>query len=139
MEFLLYLSPEAKNLLNKIYQAKFSVRENIEYCRNKEIFGYVDFGKKVVICTKNIKSSGYNVYSSINQTFLHESVHVAHMCNGYRPFGISVKDMPLSNGKMSEVNDSLAVSSATRAIEHEAHWMENKPKKINNVIQKYCF
>lgn len=139
MEFLLYLSPESKSLLNQIYQARFSVRENVEYCRNKDIFGYVDFGKKFVICTQNIKSSGYDVHSSINQTFLHEAVHVAHMCNGYRPFGISTKHMPLSSSKMQDVNSSLNASSAPRGIEHEAHWMEDKPGKINYVIQKYCF
>jgi len=139
MEFLLYLSPEAKSLLNQIYQAKFSVRENVEYCKNQNIFGYVDFGKKFVICTKNIKSSGYDVYASINQTFLHEAVHVGHMCNGYRPFGIPMKTMPLSSSKMQDVNSSIKESTASRGIEHEAHWMENKPEKINYVIQKYCF
>ena len=57
MEFLLYLTPQAQDILNQVYRAKYSVRENIGYCRsNQNIFGYADFGKKFIICTNNIKN-----------------------------------------------------------------------------------
>jgi len=139
MEFLLYLSPQAKDILNQIYQAKYSVRENVDYCRrNKDIFGYADFGQKFVICTKNIKNSGFDPNHYINETVYHEATHVAHLCNGYKPFGISKKEMVLPEFKYQDIKNSVKTSSASVQIEHEAYWMEDKPEKVKYVIQKYC-
>ncbi len=140
MEFLLYLTPQAKDILNQIYKAKYTVKENVEYCRsNKDIFGYTDYGKKLVICTKNIKNGTANVSHYINETLLHEAVHVAHHCNGYRPFWISKKYMSLPAFKIQGVRDSVKNSTAPDQMEHEAYWMEDKPGKIKYVIQKFCF
>jgi len=139
MDFFLYLTPQAKQILNLIYKAKYKVYENIEYCRDKDFFGYSDFGKKFVICTNNIKNSGFDVKFYINETVYHESVHIAHHCNGYRPFGISKKDMPLPSSKLKDIENSVSVSSASSQMEHEAYWMEDKPDKVRYVIKKYCF
>ena len=139
MEFLLYLTPEAQNILNLVYKAKYSVSENVGYCRDKNFFGYADFGKKFVICTKNIKNSGFDVKFYINETVYHESVHVAHHCNGYRPFWISKKDMPLPSNKLEDVKKSVSMTTASSQLEHEAFWMEDKPDKVRYVIKKYCF
>jgi hypothetical protein len=138
MEFLLYLTPQAKEIVNIIHKAKYSVRENVEFCRNKDFFGYADFGKKFVICTKNIKNSGLNVKFYINETVYHESVHVAHHCNGYRPFGISKSDMYLSSNKLQDVKNSVNSSTASSQMEHESYWMEDKPEKVRYVLKKYC-
>ena len=139
-EFLLYLTPQAKDILNQIYKAKYSVSENVGYCRsNKNIFGYADFGNKFVICTKNIKQSGFDLEHYINETVYHESVHVAHLCNRYKPFGISKKDMILPAFKYQDVKNSVKVSSSSAQMEHEAYWMEDKPDKVKYVLQKYCF
>jgi hypothetical protein len=139
MEFLLYLTPQAKDILNQIYQAKFSVRENVDFCRsNTEIFGYVDLGKKFVICTKNIKKSGFDVKFYVNETLYHEAVHVAHSCNGNKAFGISKKDMILESFKYQDIKNSVKSSNASANMEHEAYWMEDKPEKVKYVIQKYC-
>jgi hypothetical protein len=140
MEFLLYLTPQAKDILNQIYRAKYSVRENVGYCRsNKNIFGYADFGNKFVICTKNIKISGFDVKHYVNETVYHEATHVGHLCNGYRPFGISLNDMFLPPNKLQDVRNSVKSSTASYLIEHEAYWMEDKPEKVKYVLQKYCF
>lgn len=140
MEFLLYLTPQAQDILNQIYRAKYSVKENIGYCKsNENIFGYADFGKKFVICTKNIKRSGYDPKFYINETVYHEAVHVAHLCNGYRPFGISKNDMPLPSNKLQDVKNSVSSSTSSAQIEHEAYWMEDKPNKVKYVLKKYCF
>ena len=140
MEFLLYLTPEAKDILNQVYRAKFSVTENSYFCReNTTLFGYSDFGNKFVICTQNIKRSGEDVKFYVNQTVAHEAVHVGHLCNGFRPFGISLSDMPLPSNKLEDVKNSTKTSYASYRIEYEAHWMENKPEKVKYVIQKYCF
>lgn len=142
MEFLLYLTPEAQDILNQVYRAKYNVRENIEYCiSNKTIFGYVDFKKNLVICTNNIKKGNFSLEFYVNETIYHEAVHVAHMCNGYRPFGISMKSMLLPSNKLQDVKNSsnLSNSSDRFKIEHEAYWMEDKPNEIKYVLQKYCF
>ena len=139
MEFLLYLTPQAKDILNQIYKAKYSVRENVGFCRsNKDIFGYVDFGKKFIICTNNIKNSGYDKQFYINETLYHEAVHVGHMCNGYKPFGISQKQMQIPDAKYQDIKNSTKVSVASAKMEHEAYWMEDKPEKVKYVVQKYC-
>ena len=139
MEFLLYLTPQAQDILNQVYKAKYSVQENVGYCRSNEtIFGYADFGKKFVMCTKNIKKSGYDLKFYINETVYHESVHVAHMCNGYKPFGIPVKYMPLSANKLQDIKNSVSASTASTRMEREAYWMEDKPEKVKYVIRKYC-
>jgi len=139
MEFLLYLTPQAKDILDQIYRAKYSVRENVGYCKgNQNLFGYADFGKKFVICTKNIKNSGFETNFYINETVYHEGTHVAHLCNGYKPFGISKSDMPLSSLKYQSIKNSVKASTASTQIEHEAYWMEDKPEKVKYVIQKYC-
>ena len=140
MEFLLYLTPQAQDILNQVYRAKFSVRENIGYCRsNKNIFGYADFGKKFIICTNNIKRSGFAPDFYINETIYHEAVHVGHMCNGNKPFGIPINYMNLPASKLQDVKNSVSASTSSTRMEHEAYWMEDKPDKVKHVLQKYCF
>ena len=138
MEFLLYLTPIGREIVQNVIRAGYPVRENIEFCRDKNRFGYGNFNK-MVICTNNIKRSGLNVKEQINYTVYHEAVHMAHMCNGYKPFYINVKDMPLPWNKMEDIKKSMATSTASRQMEHEAFWMEDKPKKVNYVLKKYCF
>jgi hypothetical protein len=138
MEFLLYLTPIGREIVQNVIRAGYPVRENIEYCRNKNIFGYGDYDK-MVICTKNIKNGGYDLNQYVNETVYHEAVHMAHMCNGYKPFYINIKDMPLPSEKLEDVKKSMKISTASRQMEHEAFWMEDKPEKVNYVIKKYCF
>ena len=138
MEFLLYLTPIGREIVQNVIRAGYPVRENIEFCRDKNRFGYGNFNK-MVICTNNIKNSGYNLRTYVNETVYHEAVHMAHMCNGYKPFNISVKDMPLPWNKLEDIKKSVKMSTASRQIEHEAYWMEDKPQKVNYVIKKYCF
>lgn len=138
MEFLLYLSPIGRQIVDNVVRAGYPVRENIEYCRNKNQFGYGDYDK-MVICTQNIKNGGYDLKRYVNETVYHEAVHIAHMCNGYKPFYINKKDMPLSWEKLEDVKKSVQMSTASSQMEHEAFWMEDKPEKVNYVLKKYCF
>jgi hypothetical protein len=138
MEFLLYLTPIGKQIIGNIIRAGYPVRENIEYCKDKNIFGYGHYDK-MIICTKNIKNSGYNLEHYVNETVYHEAVHMAHMCNGYKPFYINVKDMPLPDFKFEDIKKSMKMSTASKQMEHEAYWMEDKPEKVNYVVEKYCF
>jgi hypothetical protein len=138
MDFLFYLTPQAQEIINLVNKAKFSIQENVQFCKNKNLFGFVDFGKKFVICTKNIQNSGFDPHFYINETVYHESVHIAHHCNNYQPFWISKKDMPLPFNKLQDIKKSLNVSTASSQMEHEAYWMEDKPDKVSYVIKKYC-
>jgi len=138
MEFLLYLTPTANKIINNVIKAGYPVKENIGYCRDKNYFGYSDFDK-LVICTKNIKEGGYDLKHYVNETVYHEATHIAHMCNGYKPFYISLKDMSLLPEKLQDVQKSVGLSNASEQMEHEAFWMEDKPDKVNYVLQKYCF
>lgn len=138
MEFLLYLTPIGHEIVQNVIRAGYPVRENIEFCKDKNRFGYGDFNK-MVICTNNIKNGGYDLRTYVNETVYHEAVHMAHMCNGYKPFNISVNDMTLPWNKLEDIKKSVQMSTASRQMEHEAYWMEDKPKKVNYVLKKYCF
>jgi hypothetical protein len=61
------------------------------------------------------------------------------MCNGKKPFGISLSNMPLSKEKLNDIKNSLKVTKGNSyLIEHEAYWMEDKPDKVSYVLKKYC-
>jgi hypothetical protein len=137
MEFLLYLTPIGRELVQNVIRAGYPVRENIQFCKDKNVFGYGGHDK-MVICTNNIKKSGYDVRFYVNETVYHEAVHMAHMCNGYKPFNISIKDMPLPWNKLKDVKKSMQMSTASQQMEHEAFWLEDKPEKVNYVLKKYC-
>lgn len=138
MEFLLYLTPIGREIVQNVIRAGYPVRENIGFCRDKKIFGYGDYDK-MVICTNNIKNSGFDVQFYINETVYHEGVHMAHMCNRYKPFWMDPKTMPLPWNKVEDIKKSVKSSTASYQMEHEAYWMEDKPEKVNYVLEKYCF
>ena len=136
MEFINYLTPPAKEILNMVRLANFQVIENSSKCKNKSIFGWQE-SKIVIICTNNIVKHGQpHIY--ITETLLHEAVHVAQSCKG-GSFHISKKLMPLPPEKLVDVKKSNSLSNSSSATEHEAHWMENKPEKVKYVLNKFCF
>ena len=138
MEFFLYLTPIGHDIIDNVIKAGYPVKENIGYCRDKNFFGYADFDK-LVICTKNIKDGGYDLSHYVNETVYHEATHIAHMCKGYKPFYISLKDMPLPENKLQDVKNSVKISTASSQMEYEAFWMEDKPEKVKYVLKKFCF
>ena len=118
MEFLLYLTPIGNDIMNSLAQARFTIRENIGLCSNKDVFGYSDY---------------------VNETVYHEAVHAAQDCKG-SIFKIPEDKMPLSANKLQDVKNSVKISGdyTTKMREHEAYWMEDKPEKVKYVVQKYC-
>jgi hypothetical protein len=139
MEFLLYLTPIGNEIMKSLAQARFTIRENIGLCSNKNIFGYVDTPKKFVVCTKNIKNGGWDLRHYVNETVYHEAVHAAQNCKG-SIFGIPEDKMPLPANKLQDVKNSVKTNrnNRTRMREHESYWMEDKPEKVKYVVQKYC-
>ena len=139
MQLSPFLTPQASSIIGLIRSAKYSVGENTGFCSNRDLFGYVDVGRRFVICTRNIIKSGLSPRFYINETIYHEGVHVAHHCNSYKPFGIAEKQMPLPPNKLEDVKNSVKTSTASSQMEHEAYWMEDAPLKVRYVIKKYCF
>lgn len=138
MEFLLYLTPIGFDIIQNIANAKYKISENVEFCKNPNLFGYADFNRKLVICTENIKRSNYDVETYVNKTVYHEAVHVAQLCNGYKSLGIPMSQMVLSSNKLQGVQNSVKASTASAKMEHEAYWMEDMPYEANQVVKKYC-
>ena len=139
MEFLLYLSPQGQQLIHDLISAKFHIHENVGLCQNKTVFGYTTYPNKFVICTKNIKTSGFNPHYYIEETVQHESVHAAQFCNKNNSLGTLTKEMPLPWNKLQDIKNSVSVANADRQKEHEAYFYEDKPEKVRYFVKKYCF
>jgi hypothetical protein len=141
MEFLLYLSPTGQQLIQHLISAKFQVGENIAFCKGSTLFGYADFPKKFVICTNNIKKSGFDPNYYIGETVYHEATHAAQICNHSKNLGLSKKNMPLPSNKMQDIKNSMKATGNTGSTlkEHEAYFLEDKPEKVLYYVKKFCF
>ena len=134
MEFLLYLTPLGKEIINSVMLANYNVRENAPICRNKEIVGYIKF-KDFVICTNNIKNNVSPVSYYINETVYHEATHVAQYCKGSK---LNIATY-LDKNKEDNVARSLKVSNSSSSYESEAYYLEDKPKEVLHYLKRFCF
>jgi hypothetical protein len=142
MEFLLYLSTQQMDVY-KMISKKVRVVENSSICRKYDVFGFYNASQKTLsICTDKIKSYP-SIEKNVNETLLHESVHVAQSCRtNFRyltPFGINSSSMYLNYQKEADLKKVIAFDRNLKNIDREAFWMEDKPEKVKYVIQKYCF
>ena len=93
---------------------------------------------------KNILPTSLNceekteAHKHIRETLRHEAVHIAQYCN-------KNKTINSLNDKSYQLNDyrkKLALLSTKvsgqREKEIEAYWMESKPYKVKDAIEKYC-
>ena len=134
MEFLLYLTPLGKEIINSVMLANYNVRENAPICRNKEIVGYIK-SKDFVICTNNIKNTVSPVSYYVNETVYHEATHVAQYCKGSKLNILTYLD----KNKEDNVARSLKVSNSSSSYETEAYYLEDKPKEVLHYLKKFCF
>lgn len=134
MEFLLYLTPLGKEIINSVMLANYNVRENAPICRNKEIVGYIK-SKDFVICTNNIKNNISPVSYYVNETVYHEATHVAQYCKGSKLNIVTYLD----KNKEDNVARSLKVSNSSSSYENEAYYLEDKPKEVLHYLKKFCF
>ena len=141
MLFPYYLTPEGKQIVELVAKAHFQVKENISWCAGDNYAGAViRENKTFFICTKTIlKGSNPNQY--LNETVYHEAVHVVQACRGMNPIGIPLSQMPLSSKKMGDINRSISLTKKKwmRQMEHEAFWLEDKPKQVIYYLKKFCF
>ena len=142
MEFLLYLSTQQMDIYRMVSN-KVRVVENAPVCRKYKIFGFYDTTKRVLtMCTDTLKKFE-NLHTNVNETLMHESVHVAQSCKTkfafLDSFGINSSLMPLNYQKEQDLKKVIAFDSRLKNVDREAFWMEDKPEKVKYVVQKYCF
>ena len=154
MEFIIFLSKIDKEILDLLIKANYVVEENkIECLLNKEIKGLHNFVEnKIIICTENAKRKTnyrsknkgpnkdiFKTELAIRQALRHEASHAIQKCNNNKIVG-DIKNLEgkLHQSKRKALNFSTSNFSGTYAKEVEAYILEDKPKKVKNMIKKYC-
>ena len=154
MEFILFLSKLDKEILNLLIKANYIVEENkIECLLNKEIKGLHNFKEnKIIICTENAKrktnyrskkqspnKDNFKTERAIRKALRHEATHAIQKCNDNKIIGdIKKLESKLHQSKRKALEFSSSNFSGTYAKEVEAYVLEDKPKKVKNLIKKYC-
>ena len=154
MEFILFLSKLDKEILNLLLKANYIVEENkIECLLNKEIKGLHNFKEnKIIICTENAKrktnyrnekkrpnKDNFKTKLAIRKALRHEATHAIQKCNDNKTIGdIKKLESKLHKRKREALVLSTSNFSGTYAKEVEAYILEDKPKKVKNMIKKYC-
>ena len=154
MEFIIFLSNIDKEILDLLIKANYIVEENkIECLINKEIKGlHNKYENKVIICTDNAKrKTNYKVIKhnsskdnfktklAIRKALRHEATHVIQKCNNNKTVE-NIKDLEskLNKSKRKALEFSTSRFSGTYAKEVEAYIMEDKPKKVKEMLETYC-
>ena len=154
MELIIFLSKLDKEILNLLIKANYIVEENKIECQiNKEIKGLHNFEEnKIIICTENAKKkTNYrNIKRKLNKDNIktelairkalrHEATHAIQKCNNNKTVG-DIKDLEdkLHPSKRRALEFSTSKFSGTYAKEVEAYILEDKPKKVKNMLKKYC-
>jgi hypothetical protein len=141
MQFPLYLTSEGKQILDLVAKAHFNIRENISWCADGSYYGAtIKENKTFFICTKTILK-GPDPKRYLNETVYHEAVHVAQQCKGMKPIGIPISQMPLPSNKINDIQKSISLvkNKSMGRMEHEAFWLEDKPKQVIYYLKKFCF
>ena len=154
MEFILFLSKLDKEILNLLMKANYIVEENkIECLLNKEIKGLHNFKEnKIIICTENAKrktnyrntnqqpnKDNFKTERAIRKALRHEATHAIQKCNDNKTIGdIKKLESKLHQSKRKALDFSSSNFSGTYGKEVEAYVLEDKPKKVKTMIEKYC-
>jgi len=154
MEFIIFLSKLDKEILNLLIKANYTVEENkIECFLNREIKGLHNFKEnKIIICTENAKrktnyrdkkkrpnKDNFKTELAVRKALRHEATHAIQKCNNNR----TVEDIKNLEGKLNQskrkaLKFSTSNFSGTYEKEVEAYILEDKPKKVKNMLKKYC-
>ena len=150
MEFILFLNKIDKEIIELINKSNNSIEENTALCNiDKRFVGfYKKKEKTIVICTQNAKKlGGYredkrydnhktNIY--IRRAFRHETTHLVQSCNNNKPTGV-IKNLEdkIHKGKLKALKSSVRISGNFDK-ELEAYVMEDRPRKIKEMLKSYC-
>jgi hypothetical protein len=154
MEFIIFLSKLDKEILDLLIKANYVVEENkIECLLNKNIKGLHNFEEdKIIICTENAKKKtnyrnkkqntnkdNFKTERVIRKSLRHEATHAIQKCNNNKITGdIKKLENKLHQSKRKALEFSTSNFSGTYEKEVEAYVLEDKPKKVKNLIEKYC-
>ena len=154
MEFIIFLSKLDKEILDLLIKANYVVEENKIECQlNKNIKGLHNFEEnKIIICTENAKKKtnyrniekqqnkdNFKTERAIRKALRHEATHAIQKCNNNKTIGdIKKLENKLHQTKRKALEFSTSNFSGTYAKEVEAYVLEDKPKKVINMIEKYC-
>ena len=135
MEFIIFLSKLDKEILELLVKANYLVEEN-----------------KIVICTENAKrktnfrviknhlnKDNFKTERAIRKALRHEATHVAQKCNGNKTIG-DIKDLEtkLHQNKRKALEFSTSRFAGTYSKELEAYILEDRQKKVKEMLTKYC-
>ena len=150
MEFILFLNKIDKEIIELINKSNHSIEENTALCLiDKKFVGfYKKKEKTIVICTQNAKKlGGYrenknydnhktNLY--IRRALRHETTHLVQSCNNNKPTGV-IKNLEdkIHEGKLKALKSSVRISGNLDK-ELEAYVMEDRPRKIKEMLKSYC-
>ena len=154
MEFIIFLSKLDKEILDLLIKANYIVEENkIECLINKDIKGLHNFEKnKIIICTENAKrktnyrnkkqlqnKDNFKTELAIRKALRHEATHAIQKCNNNNIVGdINKLESKLHKNKKKALEFSTFNFSGTYEKEVEAYVLEEKPKKVKELIKEYC-
>ena len=150
MEFILFLSKIDKEIIELINKSNNSIEENTALCLiDKKFVGFYKRKEKaIVICTENAKKlGGYRKSKSydnhktnlyIRRALRHETTHLVQSCNNNKPTGVikNIEDK-IHKGKLKALNSSVQISG-NYYKELEAYIMEDKPRKVKEILKSYC-
>ena len=150
MEFILFLSKIDKEIIELINKSNHTIEENTALCLiDKKFVGFYKRREKViVICTKNAKKlGGYrkdkrydnhktNIY--IRRALRHEATHLVQSCNKNKITGVikNIEDK-IHARKLKALNSSVRISGNLDK-ELEAYVMEDRPRKVKEILKSYC-
>ena len=150
MEFILFLSKIDKEIIELINKSNHSIEENTALCLlDKKFVGFYKKNEKtIVICTKNAKKlGGYrkdkrydnhktNIY--IRRALRHEATHLVQSCNKDKITGV-IKNIEnkIHARKLKALSSSVQISGNYEK-ELEAYVMEDKPRKVKEILKTYC-
>ena len=153
MEFIIFLGKLDKEILDLLIKANYVVEENTIECKNKNISGLHNLEeKKIIICTENAKrktnyrnkkrepnKDNFKTERAIRKALRHEATHAIQKCNNNKIIGdIKKLEKKLHQSKMKALKFSTSNFSGNYAKEVEAYVLEEKPKKVKELIEKYC-
>ena len=154
MEFLIFLGKLDKEILELLIKANYTVEENtVECLLNKKIKGLHNFeDNKIIICTENAKiktnyrkikqqpnKNNFKTELAIRKALRHEATHAIQKCNNNKIVGdIKKLESKLHKSKRKALMFSSSNFSGTYEKEVEAYFLEDKAKKVKNLIKKYC-
>ncbi len=154
MEFIIFLSKLDKEILELLGKANYIVEENKKECLiNKEIKGLYNIKEnKIIICTENAKrktnfkvlkhnsnKDNFKTEKAIRKALRHEATHVIQKCNGNKTVG-EIKDLEtkLHKSKRRALEISTSKFAGSYAKEIEAYILEDKPRKVKEMLKSYC-